>query len=256
MSFNKILGQLGGTAQGAAIDTLIAAGRSSIHAMAPDDFEYYMCSLELLDSEGVTKGFMMFPVMPNNIMETKTEILSTIKTNSGIVSVFNPTFVPREISIQGTFGRKLRMISNFVEVEEAPSNWFRNVVGGSYGKLTGSKTIFKTGYGMMRAMKKMVDTLYKLDENGRPHIMIFNNYAFNSHYVVEIPQSSFSQSTGENMIWYYNLEMRAIANASVAKEQTIKNIFNLAVNSAIANGIGDILSETRHLIDVGVVGYI
>jgi hypothetical protein len=50
--------------------------------------------------------------------------------------------------------------------------------------------------------------------------------------------------------------MRAIANASVAKEQTIKNIFNLAVNSAIANGIGSILSETRHLIDVGVVGYI
>ena len=63
------------------VDTL---GRAALHAMAPDNFEYYMCSLELLDSSKSTKGFMTFAVMPNNILENKTEIATINKTNRGI----------------------------------------------------------------------------------------------------------------------------------------------------------------------------
>ena len=87
-------------------DTL---GRAGLHALLPENFEYYMCSLELLDDNGNTKGFLMFPVMPSNVVETKTAIASVTKTNAGVVTLFNPTFVPRDISIQGTFGRKLRL---------------------------------------------------------------------------------------------------------------------------------------------------
>lgn len=236
-------------------DSVIQFGRAAVHAIAPDDFEYYMCSLELLDSAGITKGFVMFPVMPNNMMETKTEMVSITKTNSGIVSIFNPTFVPRDISIQGTFGRKLRVLSNFVPVEEESSNWFKRLMNGSYGKYTGG-VVTKSGYGIMRAMKKMIDMLYRLDENGLPHVMIFNNYALNTRYVVEIPQSSFSQTVGENMLWYYNLEMKAIAPADSVKKQTIGNELLLALNNSIATGIDSLLKSTRIMLNTGVAEFL
>jgi hypothetical protein len=235
------------------IDTM---GRAALNAMSPDDFEYYMCSLELFDSEGATKGFLMFPVMPNSIVETKTEMLSITKTNSGIVSIYNPTFAIRDISIQGTFGRKIRTLSNFMEVVDESSNWFKRVTA-PIAKLSNSTSLVKTGYGVMKAMKKMIDTLYKLDENGKPYAMIFSNYALNTRYVVEIPQSSFSQSVGENTIWHYSLEMKAIADANTIHRQTINNsnIIDLAFNVGVSNAIGSILKDTRRLLDIGIMGF-
>lgn len=255
MDGNSILSSVMTKGMNTAIGSLIQFGRAAVHAIAPDDFEYYMCSLELLDSSGVTKGFVMFPVMPNNMMETKTEMVSITKTNSGIVSIFNPTFVPRDISIQGTFGRKLRVLSNFVPVEEESSNWFKRLMSGSYGKYTGG-IVAKSGYGIMKAVKKMIDMLYRLDENGLPHVMIFNNYALNTRYVVEIPQSSFSQTVGENMLWYYNIEMKAIAPADAVKEQKISNEIGLAANAAIATTIDGILKATRTMLNTGVAEFL
>lgn len=229
-------------------------GRAALHTMAPDDFEYYLCSLELLDSEGATIGFIAFPVMPNNIVETKTEMVTITKTNSGIVSMFNPTFVPRDISIQGTFGRKLRVMANFKEVEdtEKTANWFKNMTA-PIAKMSGSTSLIKTGYGVLKAMKRMVDMLYRLDENGKPHIMIFRNYALNTKYVVEIQQSSFSQSVGENMLWYYSLEMKAIADGNnVFALIDNSKILDLAFNSAVANAIGLVLKDVRHQISAAI----
>ena len=47
---------------------LLKVGKAGLHSIAPDNFEYYMCSFELLDSSGETKAFMMFPIMPNSIV--------------------------------------------------------------------------------------------------------------------------------------------------------------------------------------------
>lgn len=226
------------------VDTL---GRAALHAMAPDNFEYYMCSLELLDSSKSTKGFMTFSVMPNNILETKTEIATINKTNRGVVTTFNSSFVPRDISIQGTFGRKLRLI---IGAKEPPSNgdktWFGNLMSsGNLGfNMMGGSVLVKTGYGLTKMLKKIVDTAYTLDENRKPHTLIWTNYALNTSYVVEILQSSYSQTYENNMLWYYNLEMKAVAPASAIKTENfggfMKGVAANSIGNAIKNLLGDV----------------
>lgn len=222
-------------------ETIATIGRGALHSIAPDNFEYYMCSLELLDSSGTTKGFMTFVVMPNNIMENRPQITSITKTNKGVSTLFNSTFVPRDISIQGTFGRKIRLLLGLKEVENVSSIPFFN------GNLGGVKNdiLIKTGYGLIKMLQNMIDASTKLDDNGNPCILLFNNYALNTHYVVEVMQSSFSQSTENNMIWYYSLEMKAVAPASAVrtqKEQSAKFLATVA-SGALAKSIGNILKD-------------
>lgn len=225
------------------VDTL---GRAALHAMAPDNFEYYMCSLELLDSSKSTKGFMTFAVMPNNILETKTEIATINKTNRGVVTTFNSSFVPRDISIQGTFGRKLRLIIGAKEPSNGDKTWFGNLMSsGNLGfNMMGGGVLVKTGYGLTKMLKKIVDTAYTLDENGKPHTLIWTNYALNTSYVVEILQSSYSQTYENNMLWYYNLEMKAVAPASAIKTENfggfMKGVAANSIGNAIKNLLGDV----------------
>ena len=220
-------------------------GRAAIHAMAPDNFEYYMCSLELLDSSKSTKGFMTFAVMPNNILETKTEIATINKTNRGVVTTFNSSFVPRDISIQGTFGRKLRLIIGAKEPSNGDKTWFGNLMSsGNLGfNMLGGDVLVKTGYGLTKMLKKIVDTAYTLDENGKPHTLIWTNYAFNTSYVVEILQSSYSQTYENNMLWYYNLEMKAVAPASAIKTENFGGFMKGVAANSIGNAIGNLLRD-------------
>ena len=226
------------------LDTL---GKAGLHALMPENFEYYMCSLELLDDNGNTVGFLMFPVMPSNIVETKTAIASVTKTNSGVVTLFNPTFVPRDISIQGTFGRKLRLMTGSLEVDENQGSWFKKAATSDLGfGVFDNNFMVKTGYGLIKMMEKMTDKLYELDSNGKPYVMLFNNYALNTQYVVEVLQRSFSQSQENNMLWFYNLEMKAIAPASAVKGNSGKNkdFWKKVSAGAIAKSIGNVLSST------------
>lgn len=228
---------------------LVTIGKAALHSLAPDNFEYYMCSLELLDSSGNTKGFMTFVIMPNNIMETKAQIATITKTNKGIASLFNSTFVPRDISIQGTFGRKFRLLLGMKEAENVSAIPF---FGGNLGfDLLGGDVLIKSGYGLTKMLKSMVDKSFELDDQGNPCILIFNNYALNTHYVVEVLQSSFSQSVENNMLWYYSLEMKAVAPADAVKRtdgtQTSRFLTTVAAG-AIAKSIGGLLNDvTRSL---------
>ena len=227
-------------------DTL---GKAALHAIAPDNFEYYSCSLELLDGSKSSNGFMTFAVMPNNMMETKTQIATITKTNSGIVTNFNSTFIPRDISIQGTFGRKLRIILGNKEPagDEKKDTWYNTLGGGNLGfNIMDGEAMVKTGYGLTKFLKKMIDKAYTLDENGMPYVLIWTNYAFNTSYVVEILQSSFSQSLDNNMLWYYNLEMKAIAPSSSIKTENVKTYLTRVASNSIANSINDTLSNVAN----------
>ena len=92
--------------------------------------------------------------------------------------------------------------------------------GGNLGfNFMGDDVLIKTGYGLIKMLKNIIDESFKIDDKGNPCILIFNNYALNTHYVVEVMQSSFSQSVENNMIWYYNIEMKAVAPAEAVKRQ-------------------------------------
>lgn len=223
---------------------LLKVGKAGLHSIAPDNFEYYMCSFELLDSSGETKAFMMFPIMPNSIVQSKPIIASITKTNKGIATLFNSTFVPIDISIQGTFGRKFKILSGSKEIEDSvsKSKFFAGNIGIKFGN---DSLIVKTGYGMMKMMEKIIDESTKLDENSNPCILIFNNYAFNTHYIVEVMQSSFSQNIENNVLWYYNLEMKAVAPAEAVKKIESENqkFIGSVASKAVVDSLGGLLKN-------------
>lgn len=214
------------------VNSLIEGARSAIaevgwaglHALGPENFEYYMCSLELFDSQGNTEAYMIFPVMPNNMMESKTQIATVSKTATGVVTLFNSTFNPVDISIQGTFGRKIRLLLGQKEYQPTSSKWkmaqkffngnpFINV--GIKGKNMDSDImLIKSGYGLTQMMRHILDAVYELDENGAPRMLVFTNYSMNTSYVVEPLQKFFNQSTENSTLWYYNVEMKATADAT------------------------------------------
>ena len=227
-----------------ARNALATVGRSGLHALAPDQFEYYMCSLELLDSKGSTVAFLSFPVMPNSISESESKIIEITKTNAGIVTMFNPSFNPKDISIQGTFGRKMRLLSG---VQDAPSisKKIVNLLNGNLNiGIWDSQVAVKTGFGLINILRRIVQKVSDVDDTGMPYVLIFNNYSLNTSYVVEVLQSTYSQSVENNMLWFYSLDMRAVAPADVVKSEGVKKFsFGIAAN-AIAQGITSILSDS------------
>lgn len=232
---------------------LSTVGRAGLHALAPDNFEYYLCSLELLDSAGNTKGFLSFVVMPNNYLESRTQIATVTKTQSGVSTLFNSSFVPRDISIQGTFGRKLRLLIGSKEVKDKDDKSVP-FFNGQFAKVAGQEILVKSGYGLTKMLQKMVDMSFKLDDNGLPHIMLFSNYSLNTNYVVEILQDSYSQSIENNMLWFYSLEMKAVApQSAVQRSETYSKKLELltqVASGAIAKGIGNLLTAVTRKINL------
>ena len=226
------------TAYQSVFDSLTTIGRAGIHALAPDNFEYYGCSLELLDSNGNIVGLIDFAVMPNNIVETKTTMMQITKTAAAVVSTFNPTFTPIDISIQGTFGRKIRILLGMYDPQYEKKGVVKNIASGNFGiNFMEGSVMVKTGYGLIKLLKNIVDKSHTVDDQQKPYFLIWNNYAFNTSYVVEVIQSSYNQTVENNMIWYYNLEMKAVALASEIRRADNKTFLTRVGASAIANSI-------------------
>ena len=223
-------------------------GMAGLHALCPDNYEYYMCSLELLDVNKNQEGFITFPVMPNSITESRAPIQTQVKTKNGIITTFNDSFAPVNISLQGTFGRKLRICSGITEPNK---NGWDKFLNGTIGRASWLPNGVKTGYGLTKLMEAILDKATETDNNGNPYILLFNNYAFNSAYVVDVVNRGFSQGVENNMIWYYSVQLKAVASASAVKSasqstwQLLKGVaansiaqsLNGLVNNAVVNGL-------------------
>ena len=158
--------------------------------------------------------------------------------------MFNPSFNPKDISIQGTFGRKIRILAGIQDIPNQEKK-IVNILNGTLGfSVMQSEVAVKTGFGLVNLLRRIIAKTTSVDDSGMPYVLIFNNYALNVSYVVEILQSSFSQSTENNMLWFYSLEMRAVAPASAVKTESVKTfMFNVSAN-AIAQGIQSRLSDS------------
>src|SRR6478735_5107708 len=86
-------------------DLLFTVGKQVINSLFPNDFEYYLIAFELVDSKLRTVDYLTFPILPDSITESKLELTNIKKSAGGITSITTPTFVPRDISIRGNFGR-------------------------------------------------------------------------------------------------------------------------------------------------------
>lgn len=194
--------------------SLTRIGKMALNIQYPKEFELYMCGLELVDQNFKTIQYFMFPVMPTTMDETQTFGTNVKKTLGGVTVLNTSTFIPRDVTLAGTFGRKFRvvlgddyqdLISSFKTQEGA-------VTLGSVGK--GLATIFdsriKTGYGCIKILEEIVNSANKINNGKSPHL-ILHNPALGNSYLIKPMSLKLSTSQETNMIWSYSLLMKAIA---------------------------------------------
>lgn len=207
-------------------------GKTILNTMYPKEFELYVVALELIDGNGNTLNYFIFPVNPSAIDETNASITNIKKTLTGVVSLRNPTFNPVDINLSGTFGRKLRILLGTDYVD------FLSSFTTTPGRLTkesevtedsfksGGKNLFdnriKTGFGCLNILKDIIDSSARTDING-PKTLIFHNLAFGSTYVVEPIQIKTSMSQETNMLHQYSLTLKAIAPLSALTGTDLKD---------------------------------
>lgn len=237
---------------GTAIDAAVSMGKAALHATAPDNFEYYLCSLELLDgTNGKKVGFLSFPVLPDSITQSHQTIQSIVKTQNGIVTTYNQSFAPVDISINGSFGRKIRILTDLKDPWQYKGKKWSTFLNGSVN-IPGINVgiSLKTGYGLVKVLQHMLSgatgnlggaaMISAGDKEFRPYFLIFNNYTFNQSFVVEVIGYSFSQNVGNNMIWNYNVQLKAVADANGflgRKGSTLKQFLKAVATTTIANGL-------------------
>lgn len=203
---------------------IISGGRATLHAIKPDEFEYYAFTFELLNSDSSVDRIFHFPVNPNSISINNQSLVSIRKTSQGFISQFNTSFVGKTISINGTFGRRFRLL----------------LVRDGDDSLNDLK--LRTGYGATKIMEEVMNRLYELDKFERPRFLIFHNYAFNQSLVVEILSYQMNQSNENNMMWNWSIEMKAIADSkniyfSGDRKSDLRKLLADNVASKVVNNI-------------------
>lgn len=208
-----------------AQSTTSVRGKEAIHAKYPNEIEYYACAFELLDSDRKTSTFFSFPIMPSGISIQEPSITNVQKTMGGVVISENPTFIPFNISLNGNFGRRFRKITKSDDfdsglsddVEDKPTEIEGNVLQGVTieGNTNQYSSDYKTGYGSTKMLQKLLRNSKQLDGLGKPRFLVFYNLSFNQEFVVEITNRAFAQSRDSNAIWNYNIQMIAVAPATV-----------------------------------------
>lgn len=218
-----------------AKDVISTLGRGALHALAPNDFEYYACSLELINYYGEVEEIFHFPVMPSGMQIGSQSLVSIKKTGTGYLSQFSNSFVGKNINISGTFGRKFRILVGDISS--------RNI--SSAGKQQFDLKV-KTGYGALKIMERMINASFELDEKyNQPRLLIFHNFAFNQNFVVEVINFQNSQSLENNMIWNYNLEMKALADTADFQSSTgsTGHLVTLLAASALQRSINNVFDN-------------
>jgi len=196
-----------------AVNVLSDVGSAFLHYKYPKDFEYYLVALEIKDSQNRTVDFFSFPITPKEMSDSLNKITSINKTMKGISVFKDSSFEPQDINISGNFGRRFRIVNT--KVDTAYSAGF-SISNGFYGRSQGVKNsklpgFIKTGYGCVKYLEAMIKRSSLLDNNDKPFRMCFYNLAFGESYLVEPINFTASQNLESNMIWNYNLSLKAIA---------------------------------------------
>ena len=212
-------------------------GTSALNAAFPDDFEAYMIGFELVNSDGRSLEYFAFPVMPNSISITEPEITNIKKVNGGVVSLKTRSFVPKDISLSGNFGRMFKILFRTQGVDFTSFDGTQRIVQGDF-----QGPNIKTGFGSIKAFGRILDGSKKIDNSGRPCRLYFYNFAFSQNYVVEVVDKVFSQSREMNAIWNYSVNLKAVApiNDTVISDRSLirvlgKNTLQRGVNQLATN---------------------
>lgn len=215
--------------------------RAYLNSLYPEEFEYYLFTLELIDKNGKVDEILTFPVMPTSIQEARTSLVNIKKTNSSIVSLTNISFAPTNISISGTFGRKIRIL---LGKEFSQANAFNFNIN---SQLNGE---IKSGYGVTKVLERII----KKSQTIEGSLLFMYNLSLNNNYLVECSEMSFSQSMENNAFWNYSLYFKSLARAEDVypggKEAQKKKISEMLkfdnINKGI-NSLSNLLSSIKSI---------
>jgi hypothetical protein len=224
-------------------------GKAGTNALFPREFEYYLISLELVNSRGFTEDFFTFPVTPNSIKEMTPYLTNIRKTNTGVTVTKTDSFVPRDISISGNFGRQFKTIVNR-NLVSFTGIALTAVTGGLQGLVSNFKSqsgaeivssVFnreiKTGFGCLKVLETILRRSQERDPYGLPYRLLFYNPALGNNYIVEPINFSQNQQMENNAIWNYNLDLKAVAPLEqIADLNEFNLIRSLSKDNILRNG--------------------
>lgn len=184
-----------------AIDKLRGAladsGRVVMHTLKPDEFEYYACTFELLDSNFVTEEIFHFPIMPTSMSINAQYPVNIKKTGRGYLVQTSDSFVGKNISLNGSFGRRFKILLHTTKKN---------------GENASTDLKIRTGYGATKMLEKIMDKTRLPDASGNPRFLAVHNYAYNMNVIAEVISFQLSQSMENNMMWNFSIEMKAVAD--------------------------------------------
>ena len=90
-------------------DAFLAGGRPLLAAQFPEEIDDYQLTFQAADINNNLIEIFSFPVLPSDINETETFGVQARKMYEGVSVTFNPNYDPLDISINGTFGRSLKL---------------------------------------------------------------------------------------------------------------------------------------------------
>lgn len=200
----------------------------------PREFELLSLTLELVDFDGTTQNMITFPIMPENL-KVEEGTAATVTTTFGGVSVLKSQgFIPKKISLSGSFGVNLKMISQF----KLPSffgkvDWERDYGNGEPNKGGELSDSVKSGYGVCKLLQMIINNSFAVNDKGQPNSLILYNMAFGESYVV-VPAGppQFSQDMRSNTIWNYQLDLIAVCPLHLYRHKN-GNLAQAYANTAI-----------------------
>lgn len=232
-------------------------GKAALNSQFPNEFEIYMCALELVSvANGSTLKYFLFPVMPSSIRETQPKITNVRKTVGGVSVLSTPNFIPVDISISGNFGRQFRLLGDSQTSQELIASFKSNVVN-LFKNGTATSSTFdnsvKTGYGCIKILEDIIKSSEQLDPTGQGFDLIFYNLALGNNYYVKATNLEFSQAQDSNMIWNYSLTMKAIAPVSAYSDgKSSKSNDQLTPDNYIQTQINNVINNLTNVIASGM----
>lgn len=231
-------------------------GGAGLNSIFPNDFEHYLIALELLTSDNRTIDYFAFPVSPESIQQIDPQITNVKKTAGGISSLSSTTFVPKEISLKGTFGRRFRILFQnpvwFSAFKFSGVQKKEDLIGklGALKKASFDPAV-KTGYGCSKILQSICDKSTMVDDYNKPFKLFFYNPILGDNYMVKVMDLTLSQSKESNRIVYYNLRLKAIAPLS----NNITSILKSLTIQTLQKGVNEIVSNVKNGLVDGKPGF-
>lgn len=240
-------------------------GAAAVHALFPNDFEYYLITLELVNSKDETVDYLAFPVNPDSINYNYPSFVNVKKSLGGITSLDTATFTPRSVNIEGTFGRRFKLLLrplNF-SMQEVPGKlkhkprygetYYGPGGGGQVpgtGKVQIQTNVFdpkiKTGYGTIKILESIVEKSKGIDEEGKPLKLYLYNPALGHNWMVTLKSFAARQDySTSNMMWRYTCELSVIAPLASVKPDLTTSLLGVMGTNILQQGGTRLLNDVK-----------